>query len=533
MSNRSFDYVIVGAGSAGCVLANRLSVDGDNDVLVLESGRPDDKREIRIPASIGDLAKTDVDWEFYTAPQSELNDRELYWPRGKTLGGTSSINAMIYSRGHPTDYDHWADLGNDGWGWEDVFPYFKRSEHATANDVDSEYHGSDGPLRVADQRSPRDLSRTFVSAAMEAGYERNRDFNGARQEGFGLFHVTQKAGRRHSTADAYLKPILDRPNLTTETGAHVTRVVFDGDRAVGVEYDQDGRSREVEATMEVILCGGAVNSPQVLMLSGVGPADHLREHDITVEQDLPGVGRNLQDHFVTYVVYEATTTATLDDADSLTRLPMNLANYLLLDRGPLTSNIAEAGGFIRTTEGLPAPDIEIAFIPAYMMNHGFDNPKTGHGFSLGAIQLRPESRGRITLRSTDPREEPVIDPQYLTEQTDRESLLEGVQRARQIAQTAPLDEYRGPEVWPGEDVQSEEGLLEHIRTNGHSVYHPIGTCKMGDDRMAVVDDRLRVHGTEGLRVVDASVMPTIIGGHTNAPTIMIAEKAAELITESS
>lgn len=529
MPNGSFDYVIVGAGSAGCVLANRLSEDGQSEVLLLEAGGPDDGRAVRIPALFPELVKTEVDWEYYTEPQPGMADRELYWPRGKTLGGTSSVNAMIYSRGHPSDYDRWADRGSEGWAYEEVLPYFKRSERFVGDDGDPEYHGEDGPLVVADQRSPRDLSRAFVDAASEVGYDRNRDFNGSRLDGFGLFHVTQKGGRRHSLADAYLKPALDRSNLTVETGAHVTRVVFEGDRAVGVSYEQDGRSRRVETAREVILSGGAIDSPKLLLLSGIGPAAHLREHGIDVERDLPGVGRNLQDHLVVYVIYEAPTSATLDKADSPTRLPVNLAKYFLLKRGPLTSNIAEAGGFIRTEETLAAPDLEIQFVPAYVMNHGFDNPEEGGGFSLGSILLRPESRGRLTLRSSDPFEAPAIDPRYFTEAADRDLLVAGVRRAREIARASPFDGYRGDEVWPGANVESDEAIVEFIRENGHTDYHPVGTCKMGDDDMAVVDDRLTVHGIEGLRIVDASVMPTIISGHTNAPTVMIAEKAAEMI----
>lgn len=532
MSDGSFDYIVVEAGSAGCVLADRLSEGNQNEVLLLEAGDPDDKREIRIPASFPDLYRTETDWEYYTTPQSEMRDRALYWPRGRTLGGSSSINAMIYVRGHPFDYNRWADSGNGEWAYEDVLPYFIRSERFLGSGGDPEYHGTDGPMYVADQRSSRDLSRMFVEAAREVGYEQNPDFNSPQQEGFGLFHVTQKEGRRHSVADAFLKPALNRPNLTVETGAYVTRVLFKNDRAVGVNYEQDGRSLRADADEEVVLSGGTVDSAQLLMLSGVGPADHLREYDIGVQQDLPGVGRNLQDHLAVPAIYEATTTATLDDADSLTRLPVNLAKFFLLKRGPFTSNLGEAGGFVRTDENLPAPDLEFIFAPAYMMNHGLDNPEAGHGFSLGPILLYPESRGRITLRSADPREAPAIDPRYLTEPADLDTLVEGVRRIREIARTLPLDNYRGEEVWPGEDVESDEAIADFIREKGHTIYHPVGTCKMGDGDMAVVDDRLTVHGVEGLRVVDASIMPTIISGHTNAPTVMIAEKAAEMIKDS-
>jgi choline dehydrogenase len=524
----TYDYVVVGAGSAGCVMANRLSADGDS-VLLLEAGEPDDESEITIPAAFSELFKTDSDWEYYTEPQSEMHDRELYWPRGKTLGGSSSINAMIYIRGVPHDYDTWAERGNEGWSYDDVLPYFKRGEHfepAAGGDA-GEYHGTGGPLNVTDPEDPRGLAQRFVDGATEVGIPRNDDFNGATQEGVGYYHLTQKDGKRWSAADAYLKPVLDRPNLTAETGAQVTRVTFDGDRASGVEFEQNGTRYEAAADGEVVLTAGAVNSPQLLMLSGIGPADHLEDHGIEVQQDLPGVGKNLQDHLFAFTVYETTETDTLDEAEGL----LNLAKWFLFKSGPLTSNVAETGGFTYVDEDEPAPDLQFHFGPGFFMNHGFDNPADGHGFSIGATQLRPESRGEITLASDDPFDHPAIDPNYLTEEGDMHVLVEGVKKAREIAQSSAFDDIRGEEVWPGADVTTDEGIREHIRETAHTVYHPVGTCKMGDDDMAVVDDRLRVHGIEDLRVADASVMPTISSGNTNAPVIMVAEKAADLLFE--
>ncbi|QLK27739.1 choline dehydrogenase [Natrinema zhouii] len=524
-SGRAADYVIVGAGPAGCVLANRLSADADTEVLLLEAGEPDERREIGIPAAFSKLFQSGVDWNYHTDPQSELNDRELYWPRGKTLGGSSSINAMIYVRGQPEDYDHWAELGNEGWGYDDVFPYFKRAEHNERGP--SDYHAISGPRNVADPQSPNELSEAFVDAGRAVGLPHNEDFNAGDQEGVGLYQVTQTDGRRHSAADAYLKPVLDRPNLTAVTGARATRVRFDGTDAVGVEYardDADGRHATADATEEVVLSAGAINSPQLLLLSGVGPADHLADHGINVVADLPGVGRNLQDHLQVGINYECEKPISLADADSI----RNLLKYLVLKTGPLTSNIAEAGGFATVTEDADRPEIQFHFGPSHFVEHGFGNPD-GHGFSLGALRLRPDSRGRVTLESADPFDEPAIDPQYLTEDTDLEVLLEGVKLARAIVQAEPFDEYRGAEVLPGPDAQSDAALIEHIRETAETLYHPVGTCKMGDDELAVVDDRLRVHGLEGLRVVDASVMPTITSGNTDAPTTMIAEKAADFV----
>lgn len=516
-----YDYVLVGAGSAGCVLAARLTEDPDVRVLLLEAGGSDRRDEIAIPAAIVKNFKTARDWAFTTEPQPHLHGRGLYWPRGKVLGGSSSINAMIYIRGNRRDYDAWRDLGNPGWGFDDVLPYFKRAENQERGA--SAYHGVGGPLNVADQRSPHRFSQAFVEACVQAGIPRTADFNGAEQDGAGLYQVTQRRGRRHSAADAYLHPALARPNLTVVTGALAHRVLFEGRRAVGLAYRQAGRNLEARAEREVVLCGGAVNSPQLLLLSGVGPAAHLAEHGLEVVADVPGVGENLHDHPV-IGVHQYSPHTSLIDAEKA----RHLVTYLTRRRGPLTSNVGEGGAFIRTRDGLEAPDLQYHFAPAIYHNHGL-REAPGHGFSLGATLVCVESRGRIRLRSPNPTWSPVIEPNYLSAAADREALLAGLKRAREVIAQAAFDRARGPEYLPGSDVTTDDQLRDYIRAETETLYHPVGTCRMGTDDLAVVDPELRVHQVDGLRVVDASVMPTVPRGNTNAPTITIAERAADLI----
>jgi choline dehydrogenase len=527
-----YDYIIVGAGSAGCVLANRLTEDSSAKVLLLEAGSPDKKQEIHVPAAFAKLFKTPLDWNYETEPEPHLNNRKLYWPRGKMLGGSSSLNAMIYMRGARSDYDGWQSLGNEGWSFNDLEPYFKKAEHQERGA--SNYQGKSGPLNVADLRSPNSLSKAFVEAGQAIGLKHNDDFNGETQEGVGLYQVTQKNGQRHSTAAAYLKPVLSRPNLTVITQAHVTKIDIEKSNAVGVTFLRNGVLEQARADREIILSGGAVNSPQLLLLSGIGPADELKQVGIPVVFDLPGVGKNLQDHLQAGVIYACKQSITLETAESLG----NVFKYLTRKQGPLTSNVAEAGGFVKTRSDSAAPDIQFHFAPAYFLRHGFDNPKKGYGFSIGATVLRPQSRGVITLRSSDPFTHPVIRANYFSEYVDLQTFVKGLEFVLDIAQSKPFDVYRGEEMWPMKTTHGAKAMRhnpklseEHLRAIAETIYHPIGTCKMGQDKFAVVDAQLRVHGIKGLRVVDASIMPTITSGNTNAPTIMIGEKAAEMIKQ--
>jgi choline dehydrogenase len=516
------DYVIVGAGSAGCALANRLTEDSNVKVLLLEAGGPDKRQKIQIPAAFQKLFKTECDWAYETEELEHMNRRRMFWPRGRVLGGSSSINAMVYSRANHSDHDRFGELGVEGWSYDDILPYYKKSENNERGP--SEFHGVGGELNVADLRCVNPLTHRFVEAAQDAGLKYNGDFNGASQEGVGYLQVTQKNGKRHSAAAAFLKPALSRPNLAVETGAHVKRLLFDKNKVVGVEFVQDGRAEQARVNREVILSGGAINSPQTLMLSGVGPADHLRAMDIPVVVDLPGVGQNLMDHLLIGVEYECREPIGLHKADNV----KNILNYMLFKKGPLTSSVAEAAAFLKIGSHRGAPNIELVFAPVFYMDNGFGNPDL-HGFSIGVALQKPESRGHIRLKSKDPFVAPAIQPNYLASEADLAAGVEGVKLAREIFGSRHFNRFRGKEWWPGEVSKSDDDFADHIRQTAETIYHPVGTCKMGNDSTAVVDDRLRARGVDGLRVVDASVIPFQITGHTNAPTIAIAEKAADLI----
>ncbi|HJZ49998.1 MAG TPA: choline dehydrogenase [Roseiflexaceae bacterium] len=516
-----YDYIVIGAGSAGCVVAGRLTEDPHVSVLVLEAGGADDREEIKIPYAAWSLQGSEVDWAYVTEAQPHLNERRIAWPRGKVLGGTSSINAMVYMRGHREVYDGWRSSGCVGWGYADVLPLFKRSERHSHGA--SEYHGADGALDVADQRDANPLSCAFVDAARELGFPINDDFNAPEQEGFGFYQVTQRQGRRWSAADAFLKPAMQRPNLSVATHAQATRLLFEGQRAVGVAYVQHGEARQARASREVILCGGAINSPQLLLLSGIGSADELRGLDIPVIADLPGVGQNLQDHLDVAVAYRCTEPISLGTLYAAAEI-----EYRYFRKGPLASNGPEAGGFLRTRADLAAPDLQFHFSPGWSVGFGTHRP-AGHGFSLWPALVLPESRGSLRLRSADPLAPPLLQPNYLASAADMAVLVHGVKLARELAATQAFAPFVGEAIQPAATVRGDAELRAYIRASASTVYHPVGTCKMGVDPLAVVDPQLRVYGVEGLRVADASIMPTIVNGNTNAPAIMIGEKLADLI----
>lgn len=520
-----YDYVVVGAGSAGCVVAARLSEDPATTVLLLEAGGSDEKVDaINIPAAFASLFKTEYDWDYTTEGQKHLLGRSVYWPRGRVLGGSSSMNAMIYIRGSKVDYDSWAARGCDGWSYDEVLPLFRRAEDNVRGA--SHYHGAGGPLHVDNQRSPHRFTQAFLQSAQSYGLAPNDDFNGDRQEGTGLYQVTQKKGRRFSTARAFLRPAMARPNLSVETGALVHRVVIENGRATGVEYRRQGVTRVARVGREAVLCGGAINSPQVLMLSGVGPAHHLREHGIDVVADSPGVGENLHDHPGVGVSVLSRDKISLLAAESMRQM----VAFYSRGRGMLTSNVGEGGAFLHTRDGLPAADMQYHFVPSLFLDEGLTEP-IGHGYTLACTLVAVQSRGRLTLRGPHPAWKPVIDAGYMSSDVDMDAMVAGLKIAREILAQPAMARHDAGEHLPGASVTDDEGLREHVRATLQSLYHPVGTCSMGPDSdpMAVVDPQLRVRGVEGLRVADASVMPEVPRGNTNAPSIMVGERCADLV----
>lgn len=523
------DYIVVGAGSAGCVVAARLSEDPSVKVLVLEAGGSDSHLWIHIPLGYGKtITDKRVNWMYETEPDPQLHGRRVFWPRGKVLGGSSSINGLLYVRGQAQDFDHWRQLGNAGWSFEDVLPYFRRSE-ARVGAADERLHGRDGALGVSDLPDRTGLAEAYIQAAVEEGIPRTEDFNGATQEGVGYYHVTAKNGRRSSAATAFLRPAMKRANLTVVTEALASRILLDGKRAVGVAFTQGGVQRKATARREVILCGGAINSPHLLMVSGIGPAGHLQDMGVQVQHDLPGVGQNLQDHFQARITYRCLYPVTLNDVMmSPWRMAMAGVQYAVSRRGPLTISAGQVGIFARTRPELETPDVQFLLIPFSAARPGEGLDKFS-GFLQNCCQLRPESRGEILLRGPDATVYPAIHANYLSSELDRRTLVDGLKLGRRIAARPAMQHWIESEHLPGKDVQGDEGLLEHARRYGGSIFHPSGTCKMGRDRLAVVDDQLRVHGLDGLRVADASIMPTVVSGNTNAACIMIGEKAADLV----
>ena len=526
MDVNTFNYIVVGAGAAGCVVANRLSANPDVRVLLLEAGGPDRSPLIHMPAGFVKLTSPDVNWGFATAPQPELNNRRMHYPQGRVLGGSTSINAMIYIRGHRLDYDGWRELGNEGWGYDGVLPYFRKAENNER--LVNEYHGTGGPLNVADQVQHNLLTRAFVRAAQEVGISYNPDLNGAKQEGVSFYQVTQRNVRRESAATAYLKPVLERTNLKIVTHAVAARVIVKNGRAVGLKYLHQGQERIAHAENEIVLSGGAVNSPKLLLLSGIGPADELQALGIDVVYDLPGVGKNFQDHMDVYIAAECSQPVSYNGEDRWFKAIPHGIQYLLYKTGPVTACVAEGGCFIRSSEDIRSPDIQIHCLPAYVVDHGRMRIK-GHGITINTCNLRPRSIGEVKLHSANPTDPPAINPNFVADRYDWRISIEAFKWGRKILAAPAFKPYIKREYMPGADAQSEEEIRAYIREWSKTDYHPVGSCKMGHDKLAVVDTQLRVRGIEGLRVIDASIMPTPISGNTQAPSIMIGEKGAAIM----
>jgi choline dehydrogenase len=531
MTDLVADYAIVGAGSAGCVLADRLSGDGAR-VMLLEAGPSDWHPMIHIPAGALHLrANPLVNWNYYTEAEESVANRSLHWPRGKVMGGTSSINGMLYVRGNPADYDGWAQMGCRGWSYSDVLPHFKKSEHYVSGS--SEYRGTGGPLLVEDYRTILPLTHRFVEAAQQVGFPFTPDYNGAQQEGVGYSQMTRKGRFRGSTARTFLAEARRRSNLRVETKAAATRLLFDGRRCIGIAFRQNGSDHRVTASREVIVSGGTVNSPHLLQISGIGPADHLKSIGVEVVHDLPGVGANLSDHFAVRVTHRVKDEVSVNQLARGFRLAREVGRFAATGRGALTFGVTTAMVFCRSREGLASPDLQLLFTPGSYDPNGIGRLEQLPGMTIVVCAVRPDSRGTIMARSADPFAPPAIRPNYLSAASDEQVLLSGTRHARRIFDAPPLARPSAAETMPGPDAGSEERLIDFMHRSGMNLHHPVGTCRMGEDPMAVVDSRLRVRGVAGLRVVDASVMPTVTTGNTNAPTIMIGEKGAAMIREDA